>query len=344
MRRLVAGCLALGAVAAVVIAVGMGGVGTALTNNPDSQITINGSEPFVIPASEQAVVSGTTKLAPETRVSIRFQSTDQGTPFVKSSAATVADDGGFETTFDLSELSSERTVQISVQADDYSTERSGRIVAPENGFGGTEEEASAEVTLPEEPVELTASENATLSGSTVAEPGSELTVRLKHADSDTPFVKGTSTTVETDQSFTATFDLSDRLTERETTIRISNGNWTTTTPGTVIAPPDGFPDVENATVSLRRSEPLVLDMATNQTIAGSTNLDSGTELDIRLSDTDGMTPRLLERSETTVGAGGNFTGEFDLASVDQERNITVEVVAYRTTLSEFDGEITDSSN
>lgn len=48
-----------------------------------------------------------------------------------------------------------------------------------------------------------------IDGETDRTPGSELTVRLRSADAETPFLKTATTTVEEDGTFRARFDLSD---------------------------------------------------------------------------------------------------------------------------------------
>lgn len=72
-----------------------------------------------------------------------------------------------------------------------------------------------------EPLTVTASETATVTGSVDAAEGTDLTVRLQSADDERPFIVSATATVDESGQFEVTFDLSDLDPEREATLTVT---------------------------------------------------------------------------------------------------------------------------
>lgn len=359
MRRklLVAAVACLALVSMTVGVLGAGGyIGGAPANDADpatetpstatenDTVAFDGGQPVELEATENATVSGTTELDPGTELSVRVQSADDADPqFFKSVSTTVEDDGTFTATVDLSQFTTERAVKVSVRSDAATAETRGRIVAPEDGFSEPTEEAdSAPVSFEGDgSPTLAATGNATLSGTTEADPGSEITVRIRNADEGTAFLKSRAATVGEDGSFTVTYDLSDIYEQREIAVTVAGDDWRHETAGQVVAPDGGFPDADGVEAAFDGDEPLELAAAENQTVAGSTNLETGTEVSVRLHAPDDG--RLLAAEETTVGGDGEFTATLDLSRLDAEQDVSVELVVYRETVATADGRVVDRS-
>lgn len=72
----------------------------------------------------------------------------------------------------------------------------------------------------EAPLEVTASETATVTGSVEAAEGTNVSVRLQSADDGTAFIMSATGAVDESGQFEVTFDLSDLEPERETTLTV----------------------------------------------------------------------------------------------------------------------------
>jgi hypothetical protein len=307
----------------------------------NSTIAFDGGTPVELEADGNATVSGTTELEAGTELSVRVQSADDTAPrFFKVAEATVDEDGTFAATFDLSAITSERDVNVSVRAPDTTREVTGRVVAPEGGFTEpTPTAADAPVSF--DGTELVAAENATLSGMTDAESGTEISVTLQSADDGTGFYTVASATVGEDGTFTVEFDMSNVYEQRAIEITVDGEDWSHSTDGAVVAPAGGFPDVDDVEASFDGSAPIDFDASANQTVSGSTNLDAGTEVHVSvMADDDG---RLLARNTTTVDDDGNFTSSLDLSNVEDDRDVTVELVVYHETVATADGRAVEES-
>jgi hypothetical protein len=307
----------------------------------DSTIVFDGGTPIELEADGNATVSGTTELEAGTELSIRVQSTDDtATRFFKAVEATVAEDGSFTATFDLSAITAERDVNVSVRAPGTTRGITGRVVAPEGGF--TEPTTTAtDAPVSFDGTELVATDNATLSGTTDAEPGTEITVSIQNADNGTGFYINRAATVESDGSFSVALDLNDIYEQREIDISVSGDEWSHSASGTIVAPEGGFPDADDVEASFDGSAPIDLDASANQTVSGSTNLDAGTEVHVSVTGDD--EGRLLARNTTTVDDDGTFTASLDLSNVEDDRDVTVELVVYRETVATADSRVVEES-
>lgn len=329
--------LAIVGVAVIVITVAVGYVGGigAIGGDP---LTIEGSEPTEIEASDEAVVSGSSTLETGTELSVRLRSTDNAGPSFLQSTTTTVEDGSFAAAFDLSDVITERNVTITVTGGNHSTEAPARLVAPEGGFESADAGEAPDVTF-DEPVTLPAIENATLSGSTTAAPGTELGVRIRSTDGETAFLKSRTATVSENGSFESTFDLSDLYAEHEIAVNVQGDDWRADTDGRVTAPPGGFPDVEAVEAAFDGDSPLVFESGGTETITGSTSLPEGTGISIHLQSTDDEGRWLINTTETTAGSDGDFTAEIDVPTVESERDVGLELIVYRETVAEAEGRI-----
>lgn len=300
-------------------------------------IAFDGGTPVELEADGNATVSGTTTLDAGTELSVRVQSADGATPrFFRVAEATVGEDGSFAATFDLSDITSERDVNVSVRAPDATREVAGRVIAPEGGFTAPTPTAD-DAAVSFDGTELVASENATLSGTTDAAPGTEISVRLRSADDGVQFLMIGEATVDEDGSFTVEFDTSDIYEQRSIEIVVAGDELNHSTSGSVVAPEGGFPDADDVEATFDGTAPIDLDAAANQSVSGSTNLDAGTEVHLSVvADDDG---RLFARDTMTVDDDGSFTASLDLSNVEDDRNVTVELVVYHETVTTADGRV-----
>lgn len=324
----------------------------------DAVVTFDGETPLELAVTDEAVVSGTADLDAGTTVSVRIQSADDAGPkFFKSAEATVGEDGSFAATFDLSQFKTERDVTVSVATGADTVTADGHIVAPESGFSDADSETDSDpdtesdtdatdagpsVELDADSLELAATDNATVSGTTTAAPGTELSVRLRNTDEGSPFFMSRTATVDEDGRFSVTFDLSSIYEEREGRVTVGGENVSHSTTASVVAPDGGFPDAEGVEASFDGAEPVELAAASNQTVSGSTNLDDGAEVSVRLRTADGDT-RLLDATRTTVDANGSFTATFDLGDIEAGQDVTLELVVHRETVTTSDGTVVEAS-
>lgn len=238
------------------------------------------------------------------------------------------------------------------------------------GLPGLDSSEPAETVLLSEGESLTleATSNATVRGETPRSHGTELRLRLQSTDSEQPFMQQTTATVATDGSITGTFDLSGF--SQEATFRLTvldeSGTELVNTTGTVVAPPDGWSskDADSTRTSTTDEEPtkdeqngtepepldvqfsppdehesLQLEPATAQVVGGTTNLDPGTELVVRMRSA-GENPFLISRA-VNVGTDGSFQAAFDLSDVPSGTPYQVAVYYNGSRVANASGEIVD---
>ena len=63
------------------------------------------------------------------------------------------------------------------------------------------------------------------------------------------------------------------------------------------------------------------------TIRGTTTLDSGTELQVRLQSSGETSPQFLKTSAATVGSDGTWNATFDFSEVETHDSVSISVVA-----------------
>ena len=98
-------------------------------------------------------------------------------------------------------------------------------------------------------------------------------------------------------------------------------------------------EVEAASTTLD-SDPVEVEAASNQTIAGQTNLAPGTELTIRVRSVDTQ-PGFYDTETVTVGEDGNFAAEFGFSEQSAGDTFTVNVRKSGTEQVSVDGEVVE---
>ena len=70
------------------------------------------------------------------------------------------------------------------------------------------------------------------------------------------------------------------------------------------------------------------------TVSGTTTLDAGTEVQVRLRSTGETSPQFLRTKTTTVGSDGAWNATFDLSAIETHDAIEVSVVATNESASD----------
>ncbi|WP_160298103.1 BGTF surface domain-containing protein [Halorubrum saccharovorum] len=74
----------------------------------------------------------------------------------------------------------------------------------------------------------------------------------------------------------------------------------------------------------------------NQTVHGTSTLDAGTELQIRVQTSGETEPATLQSDSATVGPNGEWNATFDCSAVETHDTVGVSVVAGENQSSEFE--------
>lgn len=74
----------------------------------------------------------------------------------------------------------------------------------------------------------------------------------------------------------------------------------------------------------------------NETIRGTSTLDAGTELQIRVRSAGETAPQFLQTDSVTVGPDGEWNATFDFAAVETHDTVVVTIVATETQSAEFE--------
>jgi hypothetical protein len=220
--------------AAIAAGTGLGGItisdtsSESPTTQPDeingtSFLTDNGT--LTLQAASEQVIRGQTALPAGTTITIRLRSTSSTTPFLRSTSATVADNGTFRTTIDLSQVTDQPEFVARVRHNDSQlTEVSGQVVGTaENPPSNTDPAESDEWELVKEissttvnasfrfdgdQLTLPATSNASLQVATDGKPGTNVSIRLQSVDSENPFLRSQAATVNETGIATATYNMS----------------------------------------------------------------------------------------------------------------------------------------
>ncbi|WP_049987054.1 BGTF surface domain-containing protein [Halobellus rufus] len=64
----------------------------------------------------------------------------------------------------------------------------------------------------------------------------------------------------------------------------------------------------------------------NATVSGTSTLDAGTEIQVRLSSTGETSPQFLKTRTTTVGSDGDWNATVDLSAIEEHDSVGVSVV------------------
>lgn len=191
--------------------------------NGTSLLAENGT--LTLQAASEQVIRGRTELPAGTTITIRLRSTSSTTPFLRSATATVADNGTFRTTVDLSRVTDQPEFVARVRHNDEQlTEISGRVVGTaENPLSDTDPADSDEWELVKEvssptvnasfvvdgkQLTLPATSNASLQAEVDLAPDRNVSVRLQSVDSENPFLRSQGATINEGGTVRATYNMS----------------------------------------------------------------------------------------------------------------------------------------
>ncbi|ELZ42635.1 hypothetical protein C464_17552 [Halorubrum coriense DSM 10284] len=74
----------------------------------------------------------------------------------------------------------------------------------------------------------------------------------------------------------------------------------------------------------------------NQTIRGTSTLETGTELQIRVQSSGETEPQFLQSDSATVGPTGKWNATFDFSAIETHDTVEVSVVASENQSAEFE--------
>jgi hypothetical protein len=114
-------------------------------------------DPVEVPASSDATISGSSTVAPGTELTIEAANT-QANPFLQRGTATVAEDGTWEVTLDLSDVAEGTNFTVSI--DELDANATGTVVAGAEGAADGEETLGNETTTPANDAETTPTDDA----------------------------------------------------------------------------------------------------------------------------------------------------------------------------------------
>ncbi|WP_247008534.1 BGTF surface domain-containing protein [Halorientalis litorea] len=203
------------AVALTVLGVTLGGAGLvvgmdggATAQNDTASIVTDGDE-LTLTAASNSTLDGETNLAAGSTVTVRLTSTG-GSPFLRTTNATVGEDGTFTATVDLASVEPETEFNVTVRHDGTDIgEATGTVVACEDcEQQATETDGSGTSVVTDGAVlRLSAGPGQTVTGQSDLAAGTVLTVRLRSASASAPFLRSAEATVTDSGTFEATFDL-----------------------------------------------------------------------------------------------------------------------------------------
>lgn len=177
---------------------GVAGLGSAAgASQGDVEFTPEGDALTLAPAPGQSV-TGTTSYAEGVELTIRLQSSGSS-PFLRSQGVTVAEDGTFEATFDLSKV--DPGTEFTATARWYGMEQvrtTGEVVALD---------PNVSLDVDGEALTLDPDAEQRITGTSDLSKGETVTLRLRSQRGEV-FIKQAEPTVGADGSFTATVDMS----------------------------------------------------------------------------------------------------------------------------------------
>lgn len=346
------GFAAMVAVALVVVgSVGAFGANAMLTNNGQAntadQVIAHDGENLTLENDPGQTIRGTTRLEAGSEVQIRLQSTGEGTQFIKSDTVTVDADGQYEFTADLSGIEPKTPFTITLHHDEtVLANETGMVVA---GTVPAQSESDAnssvldyqgdELTLQNDPDQI-------IRGTTDLEAGSEIAVRLQSTGEGTQFIKTRMATVTEDGTFEVTVDMSGI--EPKTPFKITVHHDETVianVPGTVVAGtvPEQSESGTNSSVLDYEGDAITLQNDSGQTIRGTTELDAGATVQVRLRN-NGQGTKFLKAATGTVGEDGRFEVQYNMTGINAGSTFTVVVKHDGEVIAEAPGKVTESGN
>jgi PGF-CTERM protein len=196
------------------------------------------------------------------------------------------------------------------------------VTASSAATAETQSDATATVEYGGDRVSLVNGPNATVSGTTTLDPGSQVTVRVRSSGAS-PFVVQGATAVADDGTFTVELDLSGAPVGANATVTVVGANETLATVDAVT--------VGDATLT-HEGQRVSLPVGSNATVSGSTTLAADSEVVVRVRSA-GENP-FLKSQATTVAEDGTFHATFEFGEQAAGANATVSVHDADGTLTE----------
>lgn len=279
-------------------------------------------------AGQGQTVHGHTDLEPGSTVTVVLQSTEADNPFRFPATTTVADNGSFAATLDLSNAQpgTEFTARV-LHEDRILNETRG--VVTDCGEGCTTStptsrpDANTTVVHDGDNLTLEAAANQTIAGHTDLEPGTVLTVRVESTAPENPFLRTTQATVAENGSFEATVDLAGTRPGVAFTVIVHHDGETLTRESGEVVPCEtdcGSPSVSTTagngtgTALVYDGDRPTLAAGPNQTIEGRTALPADSELTVLLRSVD-PNNSFRAPAQATVTDYGTFTATFNLTNM-----------------------------
>lgn len=176
-------------------------------------------------------------------------------------------------------------------------------------------EENISITFPDDPLVLRSTDEQTIHIETNAEAGTSLYIDV---ESDTQLWTR-STEVSEDGTAEATFNLSDVEQGTELDIIVDSSGSNAQTSALVV----------NETATVNRTDTLsAVNSASNYTISGETDLFPGTEIEVRLTDSESSfsaSDTVTVQEEDALFGAGVFSANFDLSSAPEDAELSVTV-------------------
>ncbi|WP_255150010.1 BGTF surface domain-containing protein [Halorarius halobius] len=316
------------------------------------QFAAGPNEQSTLETAPGQTIGGETALDPGTNLTVRLKNSG-ASPFLFTAETTVSEDGTWSVAFDLSSIEGDGDMQVAVYrgdellanttagyestgpAPDDSTDDSAD--AGEDTDGGESDDTDDGpygrfVTVDGEEIQVRAASEQVVRGETSLEPGTTVTVRLRSAGSDHPFLLSEDATVAEDGTFRATFNLSE--TDAGQTFdaaAIHDGETLARSNGTITEAPSETASLEY------EGDAVTLRSATGQTVSGTTSLDAGQHVAVRMHGS-GESPFLKSQS-ATVTDDGTFSVAYNMSGVDEGSQFRVVVVHDGERLTYAPGEV-----
>lgn len=265
------------------------GVGAAVTGSDTGQASsqlaaestqlIYSGEALTLQAGPGQVVRGKTDLPAGTDLSIRIRNAGGSLNFFKVSSATVAKDGTFSATFDLSDVPAGTPVNVTVVANGSTlvSARGEVRTCTDACATPTPSNPSATIDGSENGITLAAGPGRYVAGSTNLPPGAELTIRiLERGDTAAGKLASRIVTVGGNQTFRAVFNFSGVAPTTPVKVlvvhngsRIASGNATIVACEVECQPPQTSSDEDDRSTQ-ERNESEYEDLHTQKTTQGET--------------------------------------------------------------------------
>lgn len=182
----------------------------ALTAQTDGTTLVYDGENVTLEAGQGQAVRGRSDLPAGTTVVVRLRSAGEN-PFLKSGEAVVDQDGRFRATFDLSDVPAGTTFDVMVRGDDDLASAEGVVVECTDSCESDDSADGSDTRIVRDgdSFELAAGPGQAVSGESGLRAGTRVSVRVRSASAENPFLITAETVVDQDGRFRAVFDLTD---------------------------------------------------------------------------------------------------------------------------------------